>query len=391
MFYQYQILDYMLMAAAVVAFLYYGSKIKKLYTVDCLAFLFVVLLTCTLIRTETGFTHFVKMASAFMLYFIGRGFDSDIHKVESSLLKANVIVVFVNTMMFIAGEGFLQWGSARTFRGMYFYKSDFSIAMIYAIAAFCFLRKHDLKFQIPCWVLISFLVLMSNTRIALIILVLVFGLWLLYLFERKTNKLIRINLFYVVFSLLTVFAAVFLLRRILNLSAFSQYHFLNFEFESLSDVMNSQNTQGRNEVWEIILNKYKEADPFKQAFGIDFISDRWKIFDSHNGYLKILFCTGYVGLTTFILFVLCYITHLNKLGDRSLFYYNLSLIVTFLSQSISQSSIDFTQMTWVLFFFMGYVVSKSHENKIGSYTYNDDVLILDKAFFIYDKLLWKRQ
>lgn len=378
MFYAFSWLDYLLMGVAVIFFILSFRKHKDFHTEDFFAFVFMALLCLTMVRTGTGFNHFVKMLSGFMLYFIGRGYYSEVQPAEKALVVGNYIVVLTNLAMFLLGIGFVTWGSASTFRGIYYYKTDFSIAMIYALSAFMFFRNTQLGFAVIEWVVISYLILRSNTRAAMLILVLVFGLWILYLHERKTQKPVRINIKYVIGIALGLVVALFLVVRVLSLPVFAQYHFISFNFNSLSDLFNTSNTQGRNIIWDSLLMNYRRAGWLKRAIGIDFISDSWNGLDAHNAYLKILFSTGYIGLAAFLGFLVFYIRRLNRLKDRSLFYFNLSILITFIVQSMTQSSIDFTQMTWVFLFFAGAAVSESYQHDTEEYRFNKERRIVFK-------------
>lgn len=373
MFYSLAILDYAMMAVALVFFLLSFRKIRVYHVEDCLVFAFMILLCSTLIRSRSGFNHFIKMLSAFMLYFIGRGFYKDVPKAEKGLVAGNYVVLLTNLAMFVLGIGFVVWGNARTFRGSYFYKTDFSIAMVYVIASFLFLQNPPKLMALAEWAVILFLVVLSNTRAALLILVLVFGLWILYLRERETKKSMKITLKYALAVLVGVFAAIFIVMKILSLPMFENYHFITFRFNKLSDLLNASNTQGRNVIWANLLETYRHASWTEHAIGIDFISDVWNGYDAHNAYLKILFSTGYIGLGTFVAFILVYVSRMNRLTDRSLFYFNLSILLTFLMQSMSQVSIDFTQMTWVFMFFAGAAVSESYKRRTIQYHFNREM------------------
>ena len=376
MFYKLSVLDYLLMAVVSVLFLYGLKRIETIHAGDLLAFAFMGLLCMTMLRTGTGFSHFIKMMSAFMLYFIGRGFFRETFQSERALVAANYIVVLSNLALFLLGKGFTIWGSASTFRGMYFYKTDFSIAMVYAIAALVFFENPVMIVSAVEWCILAYLILRSNTRAALLIYCMIFGLWLLYRHERVTKKPIRINIKYMLFASVGLITAIYLIAMILSSSVFSSYHFITFRFNKLSDLFNTSNTQGRNVIWKALFEKYNSAGIVQKAIGIDFVSDYWNSFDAHNAYLKILFSTGFIGLLIFAGFIVYYVIRLNKLKDRSLFYYNVAILLTFMIQSMSQSSIDFTQMTWTFLYFAGCAVSISYKTETVRYHFNMDQTIL---------------
>ena len=128
MFYAYSVIDYMLMAAALVLMFLSFRNIEYFISTDWLAIIYMALLAFTLFRNSgEGITHFIKMSSAFVLYFIGRGFSYQTKECCRSLIASQRIVLLCNVMLLITGGGYILWGSAVTFRGMYFYKTDFSM------------------------------------------------------------------------------------------------------------------------------------------------------------------------------------------------------------------------------------------------------------------------
>lgn len=380
MFYSVAFLDYIMMAVASVLFVVSLTRLPPKYLIDFCAIFFMVLLTFTIIRNTEGVTNYIKTISAFFLYFIGRYYYRDYHKAEKALVKSYYIVVLVNFIMMILGLGYIIWGSALTFRGMYYYKTDLGISMIYAISAFAFFDVTNKKIIVAEWIIIGIIILRSNTRAAMIIYLLVLGLWFLFLREKKSTKILKINLKYVIGVIILVIVALYIVSWLLSLSVFKNLHFINFNFTKFSDLYSDDNMQGRNNVWQSIIENFNNASLWQRIFGIDFVSDRYiswdgSVYDSHNAYLKILFTTGYLGLLTYILFILLCVLRLNNLKDRSLFYFNLSILITFLCQSISQSSIEFTQMTWIFMFFIGCGVSMSYYDESNDYYFNESSVI----------------
>lgn len=355
-------LDYILMIIAILYFIVSIRRIKSINSTDGFAIAFMLLLCLTMLKNMTGFTNFVKMISGFMLYFIGRGYSNELCNIEKSVVNANKIVLFVNAALLFLGYGLITWGNANTFRGVYYYKTDLAFAMIYTICSFLFFKKQKKKMIIAEWLLILYMIFRSNCRMALMVILLVFVLWLLSIKENISNRRLNINIKIVALSLLVFGGSIFIVSWFSNLPIFSKYNFIGISFTSFSDLFNERNTQGRNVIWRYILDKYNNSDLFERLFGIDFVSDRWNTLESHNSYIKILFSTGITGLIVFLCFIASYVKKLNKVNDRSLFYYNVSILCTFLLQSISQSAIDFTQMTWLFLFFAGCSVSLSEKN-----------------------------
>lgn len=361
MLYSLPILDYILMAFAILYFLVSIHRLQTLCITDGFAFSFMLLLCLTMLKNMTGFSNFVKMFSGFILYFIGRGYYNELYDTKKSVVAANKIVLLVNTALLFLGYGFIAWGRADTFRGAYYYKTDLAFAMVYVICSFLFFIKQKKITLIAEWILIVYIIFRTNCRMALMVILFIFILWLVFLKESINKIKLKINLKIVLLSLLIFLVSILIISLISSLPIFSKYNFIGINFNSFSDLFNSENTQGRNVIWTYILNKYFNSGLLEKLFGIDFVSDRWNTFESHNSYIKILFSTGIIGLIIFICFIISYVKRLNRIDDRSLFYYNISILCTFLIQSISQSAIDFTQMTWIFLFFAGCSVSLSYQ------------------------------
>lgn len=373
MFYAYSVIDYMLMAAALVLMFLSFRNIEYFISTDWLAIIYMALLAFTLFRNSgEGITHFIKMSSAFVLYFIGRGFSYQTKECCRSLIASQRIVLLCNVMLLITGGGYILWGSAVTFRGMYFYKTDFSMAMLFALITFAFLRNSSLKTAAVEWLLAAYLILISNTRMAMLIYFGLFALWMLYKREQTTGRLLHINVLMIGEVGVALIAGIFLIIYILSLPVFEQFHYINFHVSSISDIFGASNTQGRNVVWSNILYNWRQAPLLSRWFGVDFVTDHWKEFDSHNSYIKILYSTGIAGITVFIAFIFDILRKLNGVRDRSLFYFTLASMMIFVIQSMSQASIDFTQMTWIFMFFTGCSMSQAMQPDTVI-TYNDPV------------------
>lgn len=360
MFYQYKLLDYVLMSIVVLCLPLVIRKIKVITVIDILVASIALIYTFTLLRTMIGGFAYIKVISGLLMYFLGRGSIYKLEQCKSSLVLASIIVIGVNAIIFVMGEGFTSWGASTTFKGLYFYKTDLGIAMIQAAAAILFFGsiKRELKFALIS--MSGLLVLFSNSRASIIIFVCIMYFYYLFNREQKSvNKTTSVSLRVVLGSLFAVTIAIMMVVKLQTLTMFADFHFLGF-----SDISNvASNTQGRNLIWFQIWESFKSNPIFNQIFGVDLSSDNWNGYESHNSYLKILYNTGYLGLTLFVTFVFKYSTKLNYLRDRELFYFNLSALAIFLIQSISQSSIAFTQMTWGFMFFAGLGISSTIRKK----------------------------
>lgn len=354
MLYQLSILDYAMTAIAVLALVINVKKIKKLFINDYIALSIVMLLTVTLMKTNfQGVTTYIKMISAYMLYFIGRACGGRLFKEKKHLVRAMILVLFANLITLFTRNGFQIWGHATTFSGLYFFKTDLALAMIYVIVTVLYFSRMKPFFVYSVCILSIVMIVLSNTRMDMLIAILVIGVYIFYIREDNTGKKLKINIKYVCIGVAVLFGGVILISNLLKLEVFRKFDYITFSVEKVFDIFSASNTSGRNVVWEHIINLFNKASFIDRLFGIDFVSDLYLTYDSHNAYIKMMYTSGYLGLALFILFILLYLNKLNSENNRKMFYFNLSLIITFVLQSISASTVAYTQNTWILMLFLG--------------------------------------
>ena len=359
LFYSLAVLDYAMLLMLIV---YFPFAVKKLGTrvlrIDICVMLLIAISTATFLRTFSGVNVYLKIVTGYMMYFLGRGFAKQLRETKTALVRAQIIVLAVNLICLLVGNGFTIWGNAKTFRGLYFYKSDLAIAMIQACSAVLFFSSNPF-YKLAATLAAGIMILLANSRAAIIIYMVVLLVYFLFRRERVTKKRFEIRLKTIVLSALLVFTALVLTVAIISLPIFENMNFISFD---LTNLFSTSNLQGRDNVWKGIFAVFNEAGTLQKLFGVDYVSDVYvspvgATFDSHNSYVKLLFSTGYVGLGLYLVFLIFYVKHLNRLNDRALFYFCLSSLGVFLLQSISQASIAFTQMTWIWMYFAGVSVT----------------------------------
>lgn len=358
MWYQFPILDYALMGLACIIFIVDIKRIKKLYMIDSIVIAIVLLLTLTLIRSNyQGVVIYIKMISAYILYFIGRACGGRIFNERKYLVCSGIIVLGANLITLITRTGFQTWGHATTFSGLYYFKTDLAIGMNFVMITLMYFSNFKKKYIWIATILCAVMIVLSNARIDMIILLIILGIYFLWFRERKTGKQLRINIKYVGIGIAVFIGAIFLISKMLELPMFQQYNFISFSVNNILDIYSASNTSGRNVVWEAILKIFNNQTLGTRLIGVDFVSDIYFTFDSHNAYLKMMFCTGYLGLGLFILFLFLYMAKLNLVQNRNLFYFNLSLLIVFVLQSLSASTVAYTQSTWIFMMFLGVAIT----------------------------------
>lgn len=358
MFYQYQVLDYAMMGLAILALLINVRKIKHLYWVDLIVLAIVTILSFTLIRSGfSGVVIYIKMISAYLLYFIGRSCGNRLFKERKYLVYAEVIVLLANCFSLVTRSGFQTWGHATTFSGLYFFKTDLALAMVYAVVTLLYLSDFKWIYILVASLLGVIMIFLSNTRMDMVIMLVLLFVYVLYIREKKSRKLLRINMRFVVIGITSLVGGIYIISKILTLPAFRSFNYISFSFNKLFDLYNASNTSGRTVVWDAILRIFNSKPLIQRLIGIDFVSDYYLTYDSHNAYIKMMFTGGYICLGLFILLLFMHIAKLNNTKNRNMFYFNLSVLIAFTLQSVSASTVIYTQSTWIFMLFFGAIIT----------------------------------
>lgn len=338
---------------------------------DYIIILLAILITTAFLRNPAGYANFFKIQSAFLLYFLGRLYVLQKDKAYKALAIAAYIVVYLNLVISLLGLGYLTWaGEARTFAGMYYFKTDLAAAMVIAAVFIFFYSKIKILKYLTIFGTCPYLVFISNSRAFLVILCLIYCMFALYLYEKKRGKAIRISWKLVCVLAAALICAIVGIALLTKTPLFQKNAWIGFELSLENGFLDSYNAQSRNIIWAGIMD-YFNAQPFTtRFFGIDLISETLHNeigYPSHSLYIRLLYATGYLGCAVFAFMILQVLRHLKKLDDmqdRVLFYVTASLWLIFLVEGFAYATIDSTQYSWFTFLFTGVTVSMYNSKTI---------------------------
>ena len=365
MMYKLQILDYLLVFICLICLL---KKCKMILNrMDIAILILMGLFAFSFLRNTNGLSQFFKIESGFLLYFIGRNYYCHVNKYIHIIRIGFIPVMLVTMITFVTGSGFQMWGNINTFSGLYFFKTDLAVAMAQCMLFYLFAKEQTINKRIIIFVCLFFSVL-SNARAYYFIDSLIILIWFAFFLENRKNRkrFLKINLKLLVYILLIAIGVLLLLNYLAPLFG---DQFLMFQFDSIADVYNDSNMQGRNLVWEDIYDKFSRKDFLTRCIGIDLCSDvSFLQYDSHNMYLKLLYSTGYIGVCFFLYYIICIVHYINRLKSRRLYYIMICLFVIYFFSGMSYITIQSTQLTWLPMFFLGACVTiVSNQKKIRRY------------------------
>ncbi|MBR2340462.1 MAG: O-antigen ligase family protein [Clostridia bacterium] len=407
------ILDYALLAYAIAILAYNLIKrpdvFKRFRLMDYLCFAILFLMVLAFFRNTDGFRVFVKTASQFILFFIGRYCHEKTDKCITALRYSSFVVVGVNALVlfigFFNGLGFQMWGGALTFSGTYYFKTDLALAMTQCLIFILFVKKLR-WYNYTLAVLASVMIFLSNARISFVIAFMIFGLVFLYKISRFLKRRIRIFDLRLIATMgicvALAIASLFVLSKLpiaeslghISLSVDNsqvqgdlpitdgggntvtdtdgdgtvdeeaesdEFTFATIKNKIVSlwlKVYTPANTQGRSTIWRYLVEDFSSRDLTSRLFGIDFVSDLYEVMpgffaDSHNAYLKTMYSIGILGLILFFAFLIIVILKLTYKSQNKIFFIVLQLMCVLLTVSFTTPACQTTQYTWVPMMFLG--------------------------------------
>lgn len=372
MFYQAKVLSIGIIGFAFALTIQKLIKLRsfRIQIEDAIVFVVFFLFSISYIKSPREFPDYIKIVSSFSLYVLGRLYVNDMEKVWDTLANVLLFAFLVNAMVCLFGGGALLWGDAKTIRGLYYFKTDFAVMLLFFIISTLFgIQKLNLINKMSVTIAIV-LIFLTNARIAYLLVLIT----LLLYYQFRTNGIKKILLFKTVLLMIIAFvAALYGLRMLSNTNFFQKMGFISLNFNSITDLMSSGNTQGRNTIWTILLEAFRKEPYINRLFGtgLDFNNIHGiSGLNEHSTYIKVLLNTGYFGLLMFILFIILITIRLSKTKNKRWLYYSLSVWIVFLVTGISVPSITFTSYSWLPMFMIGATVSKVDRERRKSYDSN---------------------
>ncbi len=363
MFWQFPVLDMLLLGFALVILGLHLPQSRVSYGLpDAASVLLLTLLTFSFSKSVDGAVVFFKMASAIILYFLGRESSESFNEAVKGALIASIVVLVLNAATFVSGAGFQTWGDANTFSGLYYFKTDLASAMsLVLITGLYYINQPVIK--IIYIIICSLLIVASNARAYYIILLLTGGLYITY----RLN--IRITVKLAIYGLVGILGALYLLNWIFSTGIFQDMGYVGIQFDSLSDLFDAANTQGRNAIWDDLFSRISSGGLGAQLLGFDLTGDIVVVngseYGAHSLYVGLLYNTGVIGLACFMYLLLYTFNSIRKLSriDSTKAYYVITLLMQVLISGVSVHVLQFTGNVWIPMLFFGMAITIGRECK----------------------------
>lgn len=369
MFYDYIWLDVTLVAVAVVLVIYQlrmlkpdsGDKISVIKSIrvpdKCLLGIFLIYLAHILASCMSGsyvsitsdqLFGFGKIASAFLIYVIGRLASKRVTESTGALVGSAYIVVYVNLVIRIIRYGVN--GSLDTFlhttntEGLiYYFDTDLAYAMLLALVFIAMYAKNTVLKFVTIFVTCPFMILHSDADIQKYLMIAVYMILFLFMSERAVKKR-RFSDFIL---------PVFILGLLIVIAALVLPIFMGQEQSSftniLSGVIDTYNFSGRYSAW---------IELWQSTAGMNMMSVLFGINNSYgvgvgNQYLSIILSLGIVGMLLALAFIISIAVDAVKIEDRKTYYVTVMLAIIFLGTCIVINGMNYTQLSWLTMLYAG--------------------------------------
>lgn len=186
MFYQLKMLTVIITAFAILLLIIAITKrfpLKPCIS-DTIVILIALMFTGSWLKSPELYLDYLKIISSLLLYFLGRFYVKDIDTVWESLTSSLLFALVINLIVCLAGKGTIVWGSAVTYRGMYFFKTDFAVMLCYFLITWIYNKKMEKSDFIPLAIAVVLIVL-CNARI--IYLCTIVALFIFFQYRKKKS------------------------------------------------------------------------------------------------------------------------------------------------------------------------------------------------------------
>ena len=348
--YPYHWLDYMMVIMAGIALIYQimlvRPDIKKHITFsDMIIGIFGVLLTVSFMKDINAYGIYVKVLSAFLMYFVGRIYYDRIRECTGALVTSAYFVVYLNFFyrLYSFGREFLQVKNAQG--DLYYYDTDMAFAMVLAMIFIGMYGRNSLRKYITLFLICPYMVIFSDAGIQKVLMIVLLFLMFLYLMDKAMGKKKIVNT-----CLFVTIAGLLCMVVLLMIPVFIGEGGM-FGSVAGEGILSVENMNNRYVKWQAVWNEFRDADINSQLFGVNLSRS------VENLYLKTLYSTGIAGLVLLFVFIAGVVYYILQIEVRKTFFVTILLTVILLGTGVTVASMEATQMSWFPMMFAGMVIS----------------------------------
>lgn len=351
--YAFHWLDYMMVAFALIALVYQVLLVRpsvkgNITLMDACVVVLAGLMTYHYLKApQDAYATYVKILSGFLLYFVGRVYYERILECGDALAYASYIVIYANLIKRISTFGVHLLQVSNAGGDLYYNDTDLGYALLVAWIFLAMYGRNSVIKMITLFLTTPYLLLWSDAGVQKVLFLAILVLIFVYCVEklgvpRRTSNTILIT---AVVGLLTLIGMLLLPVFTGKSNGVIQI----FQGGWIS----AESLQSRYGCWKGVWEEYRQASVKEWILGISLTSAE----PMNNQFLKLLYSGGILGVFVVMLYSLGILISGIQARDRKTYYTALLFAILFLGTGILVNCMEFSQMSWYLFLYLGMVVS----------------------------------
>ena len=348
------------MAMLVYQYLLLRPNIREAIKVaDIVVLLLVALLTFSFLRDISAYLAYIKVMSAFLMYFMGRLYYDRIIECGDALAISSYLIIYINFVhrVIVYGMGMLQVTNADG--DLYFYDTDMAYAMILAFIFVAMFARNSVFKIITLLLVCPYMIIYSDAGIQTLLFFFIVVVLMMYILEvalhKKTFAMIGMGI--LIAGLLLSVVLIYIPLITTDTSG-------TWKLFGNNTVLNVTHMETRYDEWQQVYAIRSPQTIVEQIFGISFNSH----LPLKSFYLKALYTTGVVGLVLGIELIILAFIAANKSEERKSFYITIMLAILMLGSGVTVNTMESTQMSWYMMLFAGMVITENKGNTIKDIT-----------------------
>lgn len=321
---------------------------KEFRTADAVVVALAVLSTVSFLRDISAYQAYIKVMSAFLLYFMGRLYYDRVLECDDALALSSYLIVYINFIHRIVnfGSHFLQVKNAEG--DFYFYDTDMAYAIVLAFIFIAMFARNSIFKYITLFLVCPYMLICSDAGIQTILLAVIAVVLLMYVLEvaLKKKKLAMAGLGLLILGLMMAVALIYIPLLTDDTSG-------TWAIFGGNTVLDVTNMESRYAQWQQVYAIRKPETILEIMFGIS--------FNTHlplmSFYLKLLYTVGVAGALLVLVLMLQVFKAAYKGEDRKSFYITVMLAILMLGSGVTFNTMESLQMSWFMMLFAGMVIS----------------------------------
>lgn len=353
MLYDMQWLDialvFLLLAMLAYQYMLTRPNLKSMFTwADGIVFGVCVLISVAFCKDIVAYQAYLKIMSAFLVYFVGRLYYDRVLECDEALATSSYLVVYLNFIhrIFVFGTQLFQVDNAQG--DFYFYDTDMAYAMLLAFIFIAMFARNSIFKLVTVVLVCPYMIIWSDAGIQIILFWVIVGVLLLYIVEVALHhrRLASAGLTALVIGLLLMVVFVYMPMITEDASA-------TWSMFGQGGLLDVTHMESRYQEWRQVFEQVEPATAIQILFGRSINT----ILPLKSLYLKIYFSLGLVGMLLGAVFIMRTLYAATRVEDRKSFYIMVALAILMLGSGVTVNTMESTQMSWFVMLFAGMVIS----------------------------------